>query len=67
MKKYKKSTTKYVKSTEKVQKVSGKCNKVGEKYNVVKKSELSAEGTKRDVENTPKCTRLNLSWPDDPV
>ena len=34
-----------------------KRNKVGEKYIVVKKSELSAEGTKRDVENTPKFTR----------
>ena len=33
-----------------------KRNKVGEKYIVVKKSELSAEGTKRDVENTPKFT-----------
>ena len=38
-------------------KVSEKRNKVEEKYIVVKKSELSAEGTKRDVENTPKFTR----------
>ena len=37
------------KSTEKV---SEKCKNVGEKYNVVKKSELSAEGTKREVEST---------------
>ena len=51
------------KSTSKVQnskwKVSENCNKVGEKYIVVKKSELSAEGTKRDVENTPIFTRSN--------
>ena len=56
-----KSKTKYGKSTEKVrqkyEKVSEKCNKAGEKYIVVKKSELSAEGTKREVENTPKFTR----------
>ena len=42
---------------QKYEKVSEKRNKVGEKYIVVKKSELSAEGTKRDVENTPKFTR----------
>ena len=49
------------KSTSKVRKskwkVSEKRNKVGEKYIVVKKSELSAEGTKRDIENTSKSTR----------
>ena len=49
------------KSASKVQKskwkVNEKRNKVGEKYIVLKKSELSAEGTKRDVENTPKFTR----------
>ena len=70
LEKYWKSTTKVQKRK---QKVSEKCNKVGKKYNVVKKkykdvqrkykkacqSELSAGGTKRDVENTPKCTRLN--------
>ena len=38
-------------------KVNEKRKKVGEKYIVLKKSELSAEGTKRDVENTPKFTR----------
>ena len=48
---------KYVKNTKSKQKVSEKCNKAGEKYIVVKKSELSAEGTKREVENTPKFTR----------
>ena len=67
LEKYWKSTTKVQKSK---QKVSEKCNKVGKKYNVVKKkykdvqrkykkvcqSELSAGGTKRDVENTPKFT-----------
>ena len=41
------------KSTSKVQnskwKVSENCNKVGEKYIVVKKSELSAEGTKGGI------------------
>ena len=42
---------------QKYEKVSENCNKVGEKYIVVKKSELSAVGTKRDVENTPKFTR----------
>ena len=51
------------KSTSKVQnskwKVSENCNKVGEKYIVVKKSELSAEGTKRGVENTPKFASRN--------
>ena len=56
MKKYIKSTSKL---RQKYEKVSEKCNKVGEKYIVVKKSELSAVGTKRDVENTPKFTRLN--------
>ena len=31
-------------------------------------SELSAGGTKLDIENTPKCTRPKTpSWPDDPV
>ena len=68
--KYGKCTSKVRKSK---QKVSEKCNKVGKKYNVVKKkykdvqrkykkacqSELSAGGTKRDVESTPKCTCLN--------
>ena len=44
---------------QKYEKVSEKRNKVGEKYIVVKKSELSADGTKRDVENTPKFTRLD--------
>ena len=30
-------------------------------------SEMSAGGTKRDVENTPKCTRFNCNlWPYDP-
>ena len=42
---------------QKYEKVSEKRNKVGEKYIVVKKSELSADGTKRDVENTPKFPR----------
>ena len=75
LEKYWKSTTEVQKSK---QKVSEKCNKVGKKYNVVKKkykdvqrkyekvcqSELSAGGTKRDIENTPKCTRSNciLAW-----
>ena len=61
--KVEKSKTKYGKSTSKVRKskkkVSEKCNKAGEKYIVVKKSALSAEGTTRDVENTPKFTRPN--------
>ena len=50
MKKYGKSTSKVRKSK---QKESEKCNKTVEKYIVVKKSELSAEGTKRVVENLP--------------
>ena len=30
-------------------------------------SEMSAGGTKRDVENTPKCTRFNCNlWPHNP-
>ena len=31
------------------------------------KSELSVRGAKRDVENIQKCTRLTVSWPNNPI
>ena len=60
----------YGKSDEKVQQSRGKVqcsqekvqccqDKVQRKYEKVCQSELSAGGTQRDVENTPKCTCLN--------